>query len=648
MRPSCLLLARLVLPASLALGVAVLSHADLPNEAPKDRPYALTSADAALPGDAAGAAVVQSGQKKYWVWHIEFINEGLAKDFAIEGSHVLGRRSRFVDVLFPLNNENRIEPAVWDRLVKAKGIYAFDRENVITPPEPPIVRKDLGTKSRGSEKVVRGGVGTLNGENVLIAILDTGLDFRHPDFIDDGGSSRLLYLWDTTRTHDPRGKGKAAPVTYPDGQSIGTIYSREDLTEDLRSGKQPLGPTDTGGHGTGCAGVAAGNGRGDKKQIGVAPKATLIGVRIHGERADNSYLLNAIGEWLDKTARTADRPLVISCSWSAQKGGRDSTFVTERCLSSIFRDATPGRFVCFSAGNQGTSKIHARVQFEDAKSPALLTWKASLEERMTVCIDGITPEQIAVKPTGNTKLRNVGITRNLVSGTTFVDVDVLPGEGGLELSAKVKPKTPLIADAYFPKFPHKKPTYFTCEGVVNALQLGSPGTALSSINVGSYDFNDEFHPRGNDKPITIPGFDPINPDKLGPALILGTISDYSNAGYLRQTEHLGHGVEVIKPDLAAPGRCFTAPAAEHAKEQWRSSDPRYQYFDGTSAATPYTAGVIALLLQRKPGLTPAEFRKLLGDGGLTKDKFTGDLPNTLWGRGKLDYDAVERLIKRLN
>src|SRR5262249_21771478 len=151
---------------------------------------------------------------------------------------------------------------------------------------------------------------------------------------------------------------------------------------------------------------------------------------------------------------------------------------------------------------------------------------------------------------------------------------------------------------------------------------------------------------GKDEPITIGTLDPTQPTKPPRAITLGAVSDYSNAGYLRRTDHLGKDVEVIKPDLAAPGRCFTAAASRHGKG-WLSKDTRYQYHDGTSAATHYTAGVIALLMQKKPTLTTAEFRKMLADGGATRDDFTGAVPNILWGRGKLDYAAVERLIKNL-
>src|SRR4029453_16135120 len=103
------------------------------------------------------------------------------------------------------------------------------------------------------------------------------LAFRNPDVIRVGANgkpeSRLLYYWDTsTGGPAPGGVGRSGPITYPDGQSIGTIYNRDELTAALGKSESGIGPGDVGGHGTACAGVAAGNGRNsDGRYAGVAP-----------------------------------------------------------------------------------------------------------------------------------------------------------------------------------------------------------------------------------------------------------------------------------------------------------------------------------------------------------------------------------------
>jgi len=73
---------------------------------------------------------------------------------------------------------------------------------------------------------------------------------------------------------------------------------------------------------------------------------------------------------------------------------------------------------------------------------------------------------------------------------------------------------------------------------------------------------------------------------------------------------------------------------------------RYRYFSGTRAATPYAAGVAALLPEKYPRLTAAQLREKL-QAQATRDAKSKNLPNPNCGYGKLDLAAVERLIDNL-
>ena len=61
---------------------------------------------------------------------------------------------------------------------------------------------------------------------------------------------------------------------------------------------------------------------------------------------------------------------------------------------------------------------------------------------------------------------------------------------------------------------------------------------------------------------------------------------------------------------------------------------RYTAFGGTSSAGPHVAGAVALVLQASPLLSHGEVRNLLRAGAAT-DSYTGAVPNTTWGWGKL-------------
>ena len=65
--------------------------------------------------------------------------------------------------------------------------------------------------------------------------------------------------------------------------------------------------------------------------------------------------------------------------------------------------------------------------------------------------------------------------------------------------------------------------------------------------------------------------------------------------------------------------------------------------NGTSAATPYTAGIVALMFEKKANLTFGEIKTLM-EKNASRDPFTGVPPGAVWGSGKLDMRAVERIF----
>ena len=84
-----------------------------------------------------------------------------------------------------------------------------------------------------------------------------------------------------------------------------------------------------------------------------------------------------------------------------------------------------------------------------------------------------------------------------------------------------------------------------------------------------------------------------------------------------------------KPWVVAPGEAVTSPSAG----MMAHSD-----LTGVSAAAPHVAGVIALMLQADPDASRRDIQERLAQGAL-KDVVTEELeptPNALWGFGKLD------------
>ena len=67
----------------------------------------------------------------------------------------------------------------------------------------------------------------LFGQGVLVAVIDSGVDYAHPDFRNKDGSTRILGLWD--QTAQPRTNGEQPPKGY----RIGVEYSMAQINEAL-------------------------------------------------------------------------------------------------------------------------------------------------------------------------------------------------------------------------------------------------------------------------------------------------------------------------------------------------------------------------------------------------------------------------------
>ena len=153
---------------------------------------------------------------------------------------------------------------------------------------------------------------TLFGNGILVAILDSGIDYTNEDFRNEDGSTRIYRLWDQTIAGNP-----------PEGYAFGSEYMQEVINEAL--GQQTLAERyrivpsrDSGGHGTAVAGIAAGNGRGSGTLArGVASQSELMIVKLGVPSAEGfprtTELMSALNYVVDK-AEKRGMPVAVNLS----------------------------------------------------------------------------------------------------------------------------------------------------------------------------------------------------------------------------------------------------------------------------------------------------------------------------------------------
>lgn len=181
---------------------------------------------------------------------------------------------------------------------------------------------------------VQTGSNGLSGKGILVGVVDSGVDFFHPDFRNEDGSSRILRLWDQSVNGNP-----------PNGYTKGTEYTKEEIDEALVLGEtegrrlialhieeapvaRPLIPSgDFSGHGTAVLGIAAGNGRAsDGVNRGVAYESEILVVKM-GNAGTNSFprtteLMEGI-DYLVRQAAALGKPIAINISFGNNYGSHE-------------------------------------------------------------------------------------------------------------------------------------------------------------------------------------------------------------------------------------------------------------------------------------------------------------------------------------
>jgi subtilisin family serine protease len=449
----------------------------------------------------------------------------------------------------------------------------------------------------------------LTGKGVLIGIIDSGIDPKHPAF-----EGRILRIWDQTLSGPGVLEGK---------------YGAE-LTGSLLTVSQ-----DTNGHGTHVAGIAAGV---DATYGGVAPEAELIIVR---SDLDEGHIADAV-RYIFRVARELGRPAVVNMSLGGHFDPHDGSDSLSKIIDS---ETGPGRIVCCAAGNEGNDNIHAQAIVKAGKthtmrfnvplnqsSIALLNgWYSSagqLEVSLRSPNGFVTPFQPVIAEGNYTKeytLQDSRVQvatprRDAANGDYNVLVQIR-GTGNNKFSTPVQGgiwqlrfKNTSSKDVRLDVWTLDGSTLFTGKSVADSVKIGSPGCASNAITVAAYTTKVKY--TDIDGKVEEFGF-PVN-----------TISDFSSEGPLRNN--------VQKPDVAAPGAMIVSALSSNANfDHSMIINSKFMANAGTSMAAPFVSGLVALLLQRNPNLDPTAIKDLLRKNSSIPGKPAGTF-DYKWGYGLID------------
>jgi subtilisin family serine protease len=497
------------------------------------------------------------------------------------------------------------------------------------------------------------------GKGVIVASVDTGIDWRHHDFRKPDGTTRIKYIWN----QDDACLGTTPPFPF----NFGCLYTEAQINAALTGGPTITAP-DAEGHGTHTMGVAAGNGRATGqgfpalRYVGMAPEADIIMVKTFKEPGDASTCdqcgdIGAGIDFIDAKAAELGKPYVINLSLGLQYGGHDGSDLDEMTIDTLVGSGIPGKAVVKSAGNDRTDAIHiggtvaanqtnthnftipsyTPSPFIDAVAWSL--WYSG-GDNLTVTISDPTTASCSGTQTLSMTTGQGQAVRDSTSGFLFIDDAASPAPNGARFfemdvddqgssapcsgtwQLSVRGNTITAGGRYDAWI------YFNQFGASAALAawaspdpsrvISIPGTAFDVSTVGAYTSKLTWKSI-NGGTYQFSGSTPV-----------GALTWFSSAGPTRDGR--------LKPDISAPGSAIVSSLSIDAAPTRPASliveDGVHAPEMGTSFSSPHVAGIYAQILALNPYLDAIDLRAL-ATGSARFDGNTGSVPNNDWGYGKV-------------
>ena len=442
----------------------------------------------------------------------------------------------------------------------------------------------------------------LTGRGVLIAVIDSGIDYMRRDFRKTDGSTRIVALWDQTLVPEAGAilTEGVEPLEYlkdederdikrpPQGFATGVEFTEAQINAALsvegQDAFQMVPSRDVSGHGTAVAGIAAASQTHQRYQ-GVAPESDLLIVKL-GNASESDFpgtteIMRAV-TYAVKKGIERNQPVVVNLSFGNTYGSHDGTSLLERFLDNA---AEIGRTViCVGAGNEGVSNGHFVGRAEENRVVEISV--GEYESALSIQLWNRYSDIFRVS------LRSPGGIVMQLTDAVKAGKEEFSAEQTRVLVYKGEPKPySVLQETYFDLSPLGEENYIN-SGVWQLIVEGTdvvngqydvylPSAEARNGRTGILNPTPEMTltiPSTSGKIVTVGAYDTV----------FEQYADFSGRGAARiSREQTVVATSLIKPDLVAPGVNILAPDVLGG----------YTGVTGTSFATPIVSGSAALMME---------------------------------------------------
>lgn len=502
------------------------------------------------------------------------------------------------------------------------------------------------------------------GEGVIMGIIDSGIDFSHPDFKDSLGNTRILYIWDQSVPGVP----SRAPQPY----AYGLEWDSTDINNGICT---HVDPSSSFGHGSMVAGAAAGNALATGKFKGVASNSDLIVVATDFNRTNWLQSVAEAVDYIFKKADSLNKACVINISAGSYFGSHDGMDIAAEIIDILIKSKN-GRAVVAAAGNAGNKNFHLGYT---VTSDTNFTWfeyapnilgQGGIYFKLyadTADFKNVFFSVAADQVQGTYSKRAEIPFRNIAQTINQVKTDTLKNKNGQKI-------------ALVQTYAEENKGVYSMEVAIVEIDSTLYKFRFSTVGNGHFDLWSSLELTGSSDMVmdSLPTplqFPPITYYKKADSLqtmvssftclpSVVSVGNYTNrnsyldanltiqymnanSGEISINSSLGPNRKLYpKPDIAAAGDFMLSAGKIALIDQLLQTEPSKIAADsmhmrngGTSMAAPGVAGIIALYFEKCPNANYAEILNALKQSA-KKDKFTSTTYSPKWGFGKIDALAM--------
>lgn len=433
-------------------------------------------------------------------------------------------------------------------LLKYKGILYIDKTSILQLQEyDRRLCNNVCTLNNGQIK--------RNGKGVYIAVIDSGIDIYNKIFINNS-KTKIYKIWDQDVDGIP-----------PIGYRFGTLYNENEINEYI--GKQndasneKINSFDPSGHGTAVAAIA----------ISCAYESKLVIVKLSRKQEINTTasLMMAI-DYCIRISIIENVPMAINLSYGNNYGDHAGNTVLEKYIDTVSEFAKCG--IAVGSGNDANTSKHN-----------IITVNPYATERTSIIVgENNYSFNIQIWRRNNPLIKFTLImpNGNKIGPFTTLNKNENYYENDMVITVVANNPTPYnFRFGMFVSIVSAKE--YLQEGVYEII-FENPTSVETIINMwlpveGELSGNVQFETPNLDNTLTIPS-------TANNVITVGaynyrtnTYATFSGRGYTLDN--------IVKPDIVAPGVDVLSV----------DQNGIYNYYTGTSFATPYVTGEIARLLE---------------------------------------------------